>query len=210
MSVSHRRSIRSSSTTSHRSPDGSACDPSGTTGTWWAASGSSHGWERWVIDLSAWAGQSVEVALAVASDFTIREHGVFVDDVVVSTGPGTTSFEADGDELDGWTVTGAPEGSVGNANDWIVGTEVDTPPNYGVVAGDSMERQDEFLAFMSDTFGAYPFEASGGVVDDAEFYFALEVQTRPFYSKYFFDDPLSSDTSWSTSSLTSGSATAWL
>ena len=159
-------------------PDGSACDPSGTTGTWWAASGSSHGWERWVIDLSAWAGQSVEVALAVASDFTIREHGVFVDDVVVSTGPGTTSFEADGDELDGWTVTGAPEDSVGNANDWIVGTEVDTPPNYGVLAGDSMERQDEFLAFMSDTFGAYPFEASGGVVDDAEFYFALEVQTQ--------------------------------
>ena len=169
------------------------CDPSGTTGTWRAASGASDGWERWVVDLSRWAGQSVEVALSVASDFSISEHGVFVDDVVVSAGPGTTSFEADGDQLDGWTVPGAPAGSVGNENDWIVGTEADTPPNYGTVASDSMARQGEFLSFMSETFGAYPFDVSGAVVDDAEFYFALEVQTRPFYSKYFFQDPIGSD-----------------
>ena len=132
------------------SANGSHCDPRGTTGEWWAASGSSDGWERWVVDLSAWAGQSVEVALAVASDFSIPVHGVFVDDVVVSTGDGTTSFEADGDEFDGWTVPGAPDGSPGNANDWIVGTVADTPPNYGTVASDSMERQGEFLAFMSE------------------------------------------------------------
>jgi len=175
------------------SANGSHCDPRGSTGEWWAASGSSDGWERWVVDLSAWAGQRVEVALAVASDFSIQVHGVFVDDVVVSTGAGTTSFEADGDEFDGWTVPGAPDGSPGNANDWIVGTTADTPPNYGVVASDSMERQGEFIAFMSETFGAYPFSASGGVVDDAEIYYALEVQTRPIYSKYFFDDPLDSD-----------------
>jgi Peptidase family M1 domain/Peptidase M1 N-terminal domain len=175
------------------SANGFHCEPTGTTGEWWAASGSSDGWERWVIDLSAWAGQSVEVALAVASDFIIQVHGVFVDDVVVSTGDGTTSFEADGDEFDGWTVPGAPDGSPGNANDWIVGTAAETPPNYGAVASDSMERQGEFLAFMSETFGAYPFSVSGGVVDDAELYYALEVQTRPIYSKYFFDDPLTSD-----------------
>ena len=174
------------------SPNGS-CDPSGTTGTWWGASGSSDGWERWVIDLSAWAGQSVEVSLTVASDFILRVHGVFVDDVVVSTGQGTTSFEADGDELDGWTVPGAPEGSPGNANDWIVGTEADTPPNWGEVASDSMERQDEFIAFESELFGDYPFEAFGAVVDEAEIYYALEVQTRPIYSKYFFDDPVQGD-----------------
>ena len=175
------------------SANGSHCDLRGTTGEWWAASGSSDGWERWVVDLSAWAGQSVQVSLAVASDFSIPVHGVFVDDVVVSTGDGTTSFEADGDEFDGWTVTGAPDGSPGNANDWIVGTVADTPPNYGTVASDSMERQGEFLDFMSEAFGAYPFSVSGGVVDDAEIYYALEVQTRPIYSKYFFDDPLAGD-----------------
>jgi hypothetical protein len=175
-----------------QSPNGS-CDPKGTTGRWRGASGSSDGWERWVIDLSAWAGQSVEVSLTVASDFLIRVHGAFVDDVVVSTGDGTTSFEADGNELDGWAVTGAPAGSPGNENDWIVGTQADTPPNWGVVAGNSMDRQNEFLAFESDLFGDYPFEVSGGVVDDAQLYYALEVQTRPIYSKYFFDDPVQSD-----------------
>ena len=35
--------------------------------------------------------------------------GVFVDDIEVSTGEGTTSFEDDGDAMDGWTVAGAPQ-----------------------------------------------------------------------------------------------------
>jgi len=170
-----------------------SCSLGGTTGTWRAASGSSNGWERWVVDLSRWADQSVEVALSVASDFSIPAHGVFVDDVVVSTGEGTTSFEADGDELDGWTVPGPPEGSPGNANDWIVGTTADTPPNTGVVASESMERQPEILAFESDVFGAYPFDVSGGVVDHSALGYALEVQTRPIYSEDFFDDPVASD-----------------
>ena len=49
-------------------------------------------------------------------------NGAFVDDVAVSTGQGNTSFEADGDTLDGWTTPGPPAGSPGNTNDWIVGT----------------------------------------------------------------------------------------
>jgi hypothetical protein len=172
-------------------PNGS-CDQRGTTGRWRAASGASNGWEHWVIDLSAWAGKTVEVSLSVASDFLIPVHGVFVDDVTVSTGQGTTSFEDDGDELDGWTVSGPPAGSPGNANDWIVGTGADTP-NYGQVASDSMERQPEFLAFESEVFGAYPFDVAGGVVDHARLNYALEDQTRPIYSELFFDDPVSSD-----------------
>jgi hypothetical protein len=40
---------------------------------------------------------------------------MFVDDVVVSTGEGSTSFETD---LGGWQVTGAPTGSAPNANDF--------------------------------------------------------------------------------------------
>ena len=36
----------------------------------------------------------------------------------VSTGEGTTSFEDDDDPMDGWEVTGPPEGSDPNPNDW--------------------------------------------------------------------------------------------
>ncbi len=47
---------------------------------------------------------------------------MFIDDVVVSTGEGSTSFEDDGDPTDGWTVPGAPQDEAGvegpNRNDW--------------------------------------------------------------------------------------------
>jgi hypothetical protein len=49
--------------------------------------------------------------------------GVFIDDIEVSPGEGTTSFEDDGDLMDGWTVPGAPQDADGiegdNRNDWI-------------------------------------------------------------------------------------------
>jgi hypothetical protein len=109
-----------------------ACTATGTTGSWNAASGNSGGWQQWSVDLSAYAGGQVEVAIAYVSDWAIQGLGVFVDDVVVSTGEGSTSFETG---LDGWTVSGAPAGSAGNANDWIrtdesgfpVGSSITTP-----------------------------------------------------------------------------------
>jgi hypothetical protein len=173
------------------------CSPTGTpgtSGTWSAASGSSDGTEQWLVDLSPYAGKDVEVSIAYASDESVQRSGVFVDDVVVSTGEGTTSFEDDGDVLDGWTVPGAPEGSEPNANDWIVGTVADTPPTNGEIARGSFARQPEILDFLSQSFGPYPFGAAGGIVDDAEgLGFALENQTRPIYSRDFFGQPGSGD-----------------
>ena len=83
-------------------------------------------------NLGAYAGQQVEVSIAYASDWATQGLGVFVDDIVVSTGEGSTSFEAG---LDGWTVTGPPPGSAANANNWIrtdaagfpVGAAITTP-----------------------------------------------------------------------------------
>jgi hypothetical protein len=83
----------------------SACTPTGTTGAWHAASGSSGGWQRWQVDLSSLAGQQVEVSISYASDWSFQGLGVFVDDIEVSTGEGTTPFEAG---LDGWSIPGAP------------------------------------------------------------------------------------------------------
>jgi aminopeptidase N len=52
----------------------------------------------------------------------------------------------------------------------------------------SFARQDEILAAESGWFGPYPFEAAGGVVDQAEFGFALENQTRSVYSPFAWGD----------------------
>jgi hypothetical protein len=95
------------------------CTPTGTTGEWHAATGNSAGWQRWSVDLSAYAGQQVEVSVTYVSDFAVQGLGVFVDDASVVVGGevvSTTSFEED---LGGWAVPGPPEGSPPNDNDWI-------------------------------------------------------------------------------------------
>ncbi len=100
------------------------CSSTGTTGEWNAANGSSSGWQRFEVDLAPYAGQQVEISISSVSDWGFQQFpGVFIDDVVVSTGEGTTSFEDDADPTDGWTVPGAPDDPSGvegpNRNDWV-------------------------------------------------------------------------------------------
>jgi hypothetical protein len=167
--------------------DAGTCDPTGATGEWWAASGASDGPEQWMVDLSAFAGSTVELSISYVSDDFIQKNGLFVDDIVVSNGEGSTSFESG---FDGWTVPGAPPGSPGNENDWIIGTVADVPPSEGDIVDASLAREPEIIAFESSYFGRYPFSDVGGIVDDVQgLGFALETQTRPIYSRDFFTDP---------------------
>ncbi|MFF2275722.1 M14 family zinc carboxypeptidase [Agromyces sp. NPDC058126] len=102
-----------------------SCEPTGTSGVWQAASGNSGGWQQWSVDLDAYAGGQVEVAIAYISDWSTQGLGVFVDDIVVSTGEGTTSFE--GGDTGGWEVTGPPAGSAPNPNDFVFTTAAGFP-----------------------------------------------------------------------------------
>jgi hypothetical protein len=102
-------------------PATGTCSATGTTGSWNAANGSSSGWQQLQFDLSAFAGRQVEVSITALSDWGLQQFpGVFIDDIAVSTGEGSTSFEAG---LDGWTVPGAPQDAEGiegpNRNDWV-------------------------------------------------------------------------------------------
>jgi Zinc carboxypeptidase len=113
--------------------DGDSCTPEGAIGdgVWHAASGNSGGWKQWTVNLNQWAGQTVEISIAYANDWAVQNLGVFVDDVVLPDGT-TTSFETG---LDGWEITGPPEGSGPNANNWVltdaagfpVGASITTP-----------------------------------------------------------------------------------
>lgn len=168
------------------------CAPRGTTGRWSAASGASDGWERWRVNLDRFAGRTAQVSITYASDGFIQERGVVVDDIVAPDGA-SSSFEDDGATRDGWRSLRAPRGSPPNPNSWIVGTESDLPPSTGDIARSSLARQPEIIAFLADTFGDYPFSSAGGIVDDVDMSFALENQTRPIYSKFFFSDQVSGD-----------------
>ena len=72
---------------------------------------------------------------------TLRERlgfqglGVFVDDIVVSTGEGTTSFES-GDG--GWTPPDAPAGSAPNFNTWIVTDPTGFPEGAVIATPDTL------------------------------------------------------------------------
>jgi hypothetical protein len=99
---------------------GAACDPTGTTGEWNAATGRSNGWQEWSVDLSDYVGSQVEISISYASDWGAQGIGVWLDDVTV-TGGATESFEVD---LGEWEVSGAPPGSVSNPNDWTRTTDV--------------------------------------------------------------------------------------
>ncbi|MEV1289151.1 M14 family zinc carboxypeptidase [Micromonospora sp. NPDC049679] len=97
---------------------GADCSPTGTTGSWNAASGASNGWQEWSVDLSGYAGKQVEIAISSVSDWGTQGLGVFLDDARVVVGGATvaqTSFEAD---LGGWTVAPPPAGSQQPANNW--------------------------------------------------------------------------------------------
>lgn len=93
------------------------CEPTGSTGEWHAASGNSGGWQEWEVDLVDYAGGQVEISLSYISDWATQGLGVFFDDIVVSTGEGSTSFETE--DLGGWEITGPPEGSSPNPNNFI-------------------------------------------------------------------------------------------
>lgn len=94
----------------------SSCTSAGTTGSWNAATGRSSGWEQWKMDLSKWAGQTVEVSIAYASDWGGQGNGVFISDPTLPDGTAAT-FD---DGLDGWAVSGAPAGDPPNPNDWTI------------------------------------------------------------------------------------------
>jgi len=70
------------------------------------------------------------VSISYVSDWASQGLGVFVDDIVVSTGEGSTDFESsDG----GWGMPPAPAGSAPNTNTWIV-TDATGFPEGAVVA----------------------------------------------------------------------------
>jgi hypothetical protein len=88
-------------------------------GIWNAATGNSGGFQDWRIDLSAYAGQQVEVSIVYVTDPASQGLGVFLDQVVATANGAeilATGFEDE--SLGGWAVTPAPEGSGENTGNW--------------------------------------------------------------------------------------------
>jgi Zinc carboxypeptidase len=118
---------------------GDGCEPRGTTGVWWAANGTSGGWQHWNVDLAGhdgrFLGQEIEVSITYVSDWATQGLGVFVDDITVSTGEGSTSFESG---PDGWDMPEAPAGSAPNFNTWKITGSAGFPEGAVIGTPDSL------------------------------------------------------------------------
>ncbi len=94
---------------------GSPCRPTGSSGSWHAFSGESGGWIDTAFDLSAYAGQQVDLKVSYITDHIDAGVGggigVFVDDTRLTVNG--AAVEADGFEADGgaWAVEAPPAGS---------------------------------------------------------------------------------------------------
>ncbi len=157
-----------------------ACDPVGTTGEWHAATGGSNGWEEWSIDLSAYAGQEIQLSMTHFSSVQAFP-GVFLDDVSLSTGE-STSFE-DGD-LGGWTMSGLPVDGEPHENDWFIAGGEAYPDSNGPIVttedsiifgfgfegiADGDQRMDVLMRIL-DYFG---IEAVPPVIDEPIIYLPI-------------------------------------
>ncbi|WP_155368990.1 M6 family metalloprotease domain-containing protein [Catellatospora vulcania] len=111
------------------STDDGYADPNGNMATFqnrYGLTGDSHGWRHDYVDLSAYAGTTVQVRLRQATDAAFQERGWFADDFSV-TGGGSTTWSDDVEAgTAGWTAVG--------------GTWVDTTgPGWRIDSGTSVK-----------------------------------------------------------------------
>ena len=126
----------------------------GTTGAWNAASGDSEGWQQWVINLDAYAGQTGRDLDLLRQRLGDQGLGVFIDDVTLPDGS-STSFE--GGDTGGWTVAGPPPGSAPNANNCVFTTGAGFPEGAAITTEDTIYLGFGFEAITgaADTRGGH-------------------------------------------------------
>jgi hypothetical protein len=103
--------------------NGGDCTGTGSTGSWNAATGNSGGFRDWKIDLSAYAGKTVEVSITYAQDFAADGLGVFLDDLKVTKDGSVTDETSFEDGLGGGTA-GPPPAGTENQQAWESRTSV--------------------------------------------------------------------------------------
>ncbi|MHC4445913.1 MAG: M14 family metallopeptidase [Planctomycetota bacterium] len=136
-----------------------SCISTGSTGSWNGFTGNSGGWQQVLMDLSAYAGMTVELYISYASDWAVQNLGVFVDDIELS-GYLLENFEGG---LGDWAVSIAP-GS-GAFNNWERTTAAGFPEGpairtdnsvylgFGFEAIDTADNRNAVMQAVMEHFG---------------------------------------------------------
>ena len=162
---------------------GQGCDPEGTTGEWHAASGGSFGYEQWTIDLSRYAGQTIELSLSSASDDIVAYPGVFVDDITGSGRAGDDVLRGRRQHprrLDG--ARARRRAASRTRTTGRSGTAADAPEPLGTTSTRRSRSSRRSSTSSAGCTGRYPFGRRAAWSTSRRSRFALETQTRPVYS----------------------------
>ncbi len=111
----------------HYLTPGDPCGNTGTTGSWNAMTGSSDGWQDASFDLSAFAGQQVEVSISFVTDPAFAGSGVFIDDTRVVVGGNVVESEGFESGLGPWTIAEPPPGSSPGTGHYVRSTSLFSP-----------------------------------------------------------------------------------
>jgi hypothetical protein len=105
-------------------------------GIWNMFTGESDGWVPVAFDLSAYAGQQVEIVVSYVADPAFGGNGAILDDTRLVTNSGVSEAEGFEAGLGAWSVLGPPEGSL-NFIDWEVADRLGRI-TAGVVTADTV------------------------------------------------------------------------
>jgi hypothetical protein len=117
---------------------GTPCGSTGTSGAWNAVTGTSTGWQDVAYDLSAYAGQQVEVSISYVTDPFTGGAGVNVDATRIVVGGTATEPEGFETALGAWTVPGAPAGSPANGSDFARAQAPESPAGAAISTEDTV------------------------------------------------------------------------
>ncbi|WP_313403961.1 immune inhibitor A domain-containing protein [Aeromicrobium sp.] len=136
-------------------PDGYP-DPNGNLAAFgnrrYGLTGSSGGWRHDYIDLSSWAGQTIQVRLMQSTDAAFTERGWFADDFSV-TGGGATTFTDDVESgPNGWTATidSWVAGEAPGAG-WVIDSGTSSNAQFYLVEWRNLDGFDKGLKYAYDT-----------------------------------------------------------
>ncbi len=118
--------------------------------------GSTGGWRHDYVDLSSFAGQTVQVRLRYATDEAFVERGWFADDFSV-TGGGATTWSDDVESgAAGWTQTGGTFTDTSGAG-WYIDSGTQVKSHYYLAEWRNFDGFDKGLKYTYDT--VYSHEA---------------------------------------------------
>ncbi|MGW3888964.1 immune inhibitor A domain-containing protein [Micromonospora chokoriensis] len=140
-------------------PDGYA-DPNGRMndfgGKKYGLTGSTDGWRHDYVDLSAYAGTTVQVRLRLATDEAFEERNWFVDDFSVTGGGATTWSDDVEGGANGWTATGGTFVDTTGAG-WEISSGTEVHAQYYLAEWRNFDGFDKGLQYAYDTI--YSHEA---------------------------------------------------